>query len=188
MKLKLKFLLLTFVCFYIHSFGQLSNYSLVIGGNFSFQKNYPKTSGATIFNLNPEIGFVYKNKWESGFLISFSRTIFYGDEINTIKLFGGGIYTKRYFHLNDKIYFALRGNLSTGIQSFYNSSNSSRYSDLMIVPSFTFFPIKNFSINAGIGIFGLKFMENTTTITLNSTNFSIGISFFIAKKQKNSGQ
>lgn len=182
--MKTKIILLAFLCFYIQSFAQLNNNSLVIGGNFSFQKQFPKNGGLTLLRINPEIGLVYKNKWESGLLFSFSSTKFYGIEINTNTLFGGGIYTKRYFQINDKIFFALRGSLSTGIQSMNNSSNRFWYSDLTIAPSFTFFPIKNFSINAGVGILGLNRSDNKTSITINSTNFSLGVSYFITPKCK----
>lgn len=182
--MKTKIILLAFLCFYIQSFAQLNNNSLVIGGNFSFQKQFPKNGGLTLLRINPEIGLVYKNKWESGLQLNYYYYKYDGMEPNYNRVYGAGVYTKRYFLLHEKLFFMLRGGFTTSFQkSSYANSNNTSYS-LTIAPNFIYFPKKNLSINFGIGMLDYEIRNSSSEISISSSTITGGVSYFITPKSK----
>jgi hypothetical protein len=199
------------VLFALPSFSQATMGTKTLGGRFSFYGTHEYDQNQTVFSLSPEFGYFVKDNWELGtnLNLGFSHTRI--DGVSSMGNFrasadmftyGGGIYTKYYMGLTEKLYFTMTGALNyyyraTHYTTAYDSQPSfnsdvnlgDHTASLTVSPGFAYFIIPRLSLHANVTLmhYTLKTGSNSGGtfpnfshnygLQLTNAAFSVGLKF-----------
>lgn len=161
---------------------------------------------STIRNIgvSPSIGFFISDNLALGSSFSYGSSYHSNDDTrNTGKSVSGGLFIKRFFTLNEKFLFLLKGGISYGRgvgervtvpNSIFDYKSDFYFFGANIIPSFVFFPSPKWGFEASVGGIGFDHRKresiNTTITNTNTTNtfsilggsISFGVNYYLRKK------
>lgn len=181
----MKYLILLLLLLPLMALGQFAKGDKLIGGTLGLtsQRATDSPNGSysrkvTNFSIMPRVGFFLNEKFALGGTFGY----YLGkDEVSSSYSYSAGLLLRRYFTISENFFLSIEATPS------YRRANTNYHSiGILARPVLSFFPSKNWELEAGIGRVGYTYMNDNGidvyVFNLDVGSLNFGLNYYLRNK------